>query len=81
VLTPHEAQAEGLDMKVYWQKIEEGRRADYVRALLEERRGVETRGDDPPRLAAIDAELARMGHEATAPAKRAETHEHKGAAA
>lgn len=56
--------------------------AAYVRALLEERRGAEarSRSDDADvaergaeRLAAIDAELQRMGHEAKPPARRAET--------
>jgi hypothetical protein len=62
-LTPHEALAEGLNMAEYWRQRKEAQQADYVRALLEERRGVETRGDDPERLAAINAELRRSGHE------------------
>jgi hypothetical protein len=47
-------------------------RAAYIRGLLEERHGAEIY-DKPERVKAIDAELARMGHEAKAPAKRAET--------
>lgn len=45
-------------------------RADYVRGLLEERLA---HAGDKDRVAAIDAELRRMGHEAAPPAKRAST--------
>jgi hypothetical protein len=62
-------------------------RADYVRGLLREKAGVGSRlagAEDEEsaaplheQIAAIDAELRRMGHEAKAPAKRAETREAK----
>jgi hypothetical protein len=47
-------------------------RKDYVAGLLRERGGAVAREDDE-HIAAIDAELKRMGHEAKAPAKRAES--------
>ena len=43
----------------------------YIRGLLDERRGYVARGDDA-RVAGVDAELKRVGYEAKAPAKRAE---------
>lgn len=43
---------------------------EYISALLEERRGYEMFGNADG-LAAIDAELARVGHKAKAPSKRA----------
>lgn len=42
----------------------------YIAALLHEREGYERYGDKDS-LQAVDAELARVGHEAKAPAKRA----------
>jgi hypothetical protein len=45
-------------------------RAAYIAAMIEERRGTVARGMDD-RTAAIDAELARVGHEGATPAKRA----------
>ena len=45
--------------------------AAYIAALLEERRGYEAAGDDGA-VAGVDAELARVGHKAKTPAKRAE---------
>ena len=62
---------------------------DYIAALLEERRGAQSKSgsDDEEvaekaseRLAAIDDELARVGHEAKAPAKRAEKRPSEGKA-
>ena len=52
-------------------------KADYIRALLEERRGCVGRDDREARLEAIDAELTRMGHRAATPRARAETREQK----
>lgn len=43
----------------------------YIAALLREREGRRLEEDEDA-LAAIDAELKRMGHKASAPAKRAE---------
>jgi hypothetical protein len=45
-------------------------RKAYITALLEERRAAEVNGK-PDRVAAINAELANVGHEGAAPAKRA----------
>jgi hypothetical protein len=45
-------------------------RQTYITALLEERRAAEVNGK-PERVAAISAELARVGHDGTTPAKRA----------
>lgn len=45
--------------------------AAYIAALLREREGRRIDEDDDA-VAAIDAELKRMGHKASAPAKRAE---------
>ena len=45
--------------------------AAYIAALLRERAGLEI-NEDEEALAAVDAELKRMGHKASAPAKRAE---------
>lgn len=42
----------------------------YIAGLLEERRGYEIYGNEAG-LAAVDAELERLGHKAKAPAKRA----------
>lgn len=44
----------------------------YIAGLLRERVGREQQGDDDA-VAKIDAELRRVGHKASAPAKRAET--------
>jgi hypothetical protein len=62
-------------MNLHRQQVEEEQRAGYVRALLEERRG---HLNDPARVEAINAELTRMGHKATAPAERAETRRRRG---
>jgi hypothetical protein len=43
----------------------------YIAGLLAERAGLEQKGDDEA-VKAVDAELKRMGHEAAAPAQRAE---------
>lgn len=48
----------------------------YIKALLEERRGAVTYGRDR-RVAAIDAELARLGAGGKPPGKRAATREEK----
>jgi hypothetical protein len=84
-LTPYEAQAQNVDMAEYQRQVEEEQRADYVAGLLREKAGVEQRGADYPkrlmRIDAIDVELRRMGHEAAAPAKHAETREAKQPAA
>jgi hypothetical protein len=45
-------------------------RQTYITALLDERRAAEVNGKTD-RVAAINAELARVGHEGTTPAKRA----------
>lgn len=45
--------------------------AQYVAALLDERRGYEARGDEAG-VAGVDAELERVGRKAKTPAKRAE---------
>lgn len=45
-------------------------RQTYITALLDERRAAEVNGKDD-RVAAINAELAAVGHEGTTPAKRA----------
>ena len=45
--------------------------ADRIKALLEERAG--PAANDPDRVANIDRELARFGHGAAPPAKRAAT--------
>ncbi len=42
----------------------------YIRALLEER-GYYIAQDRPEKVAEVDAELARVGHKAEAPVKRA----------
>lgn len=42
-----------------------------IRALLDERRGLEARGGLDDRIAAVDAELRRLGHVAETPQKRA----------
>ena len=47
-------------------------KANYIKALLEEREGCDKRGQSD-RLKDIDAELRKVGHEASAPAKRAES--------
>lgn len=44
----------------------------YIAALLRERAGLEIR-EDAEALAAVDAELARVGHRGKPPAKRATT--------
>lgn len=54
-------------------------REDYVRGLLEELRGATAR-EDEDRIKDVNAELARMGHKAAVPAKRAETREDKATA-
>lgn len=46
-------------------------RANTIRALLRERVGYETAGKQD-RVDAVNAELSRLGHTATAPQKRAE---------
>lgn len=46
-------------------------RAAQITALIEERRGYEIAGDTG-RIADVDAELRRLGHEGTTPAARAE---------
>ncbi len=46
-------------------------RKQMIATLLRERAGYEARGDKGG-VAAVDAELARYGHEAAAPAKKAE---------
>ena len=43
----------------------------YIEALLRERAGLLINGDEEG-VAAVDAELRRVGHKASAPAKRAE---------
>lgn len=43
---------------------------EYIAALLEERRGYALHGKTDM-VAGVDAELARVGHKAKAPAKRA----------
>ena len=43
----------------------------YIAALLRERAGLVI-AEDEEAIAAVDAELARVGHKAKAPAKRAE---------
>jgi hypothetical protein len=43
----------------------------YIAALLRERAGLVI-SEDEEALAAVDAELKRMGHKASAPQKRAE---------
>lgn len=45
-------------------------KAEHIRALLAERKGYEIHGNKDG-LAAVDAELKRLGHEAKPPAKRA----------
>jgi hypothetical protein len=45
--------------------------AEYIRALLEERRGYEAFGNAAG-IAEVDAELSRVGHKAKTPRKRAE---------
>lgn len=45
-------------------------RQAYIAALLDERRAMEQHGKDD-RVAAINAELAAVGHEGATPAKRA----------
>jgi hypothetical protein len=80
VLTPYEAGLQNVDMAAYWKQVEEGQRANYIRGLLEERRGA-VMHERKDQSKAIDAELGRMGHETATPAKRAETREHKGATA
>jgi hypothetical protein len=45
--------------------------AAYIAALLRERAGLVI-NEDEEALAAVDAELKRVGHKASAPAKRAE---------
>lgn len=47
-------------------------KAEYIKALLDERRGCERRGLTD-RVKDIDAELRKAGHEAATPAKRAES--------
>lgn len=46
-------------------------RQAYIKALLEERRGYESRGD-VERVAEVEAELRAVGHEGSTPASRAE---------
>lgn len=46
-------------------------RANYIAALLEEKRGYEIKGD-AARVADVDAELRAIGHEGATPAARAE---------
>ena len=48
------------------------KKSAYILALLEERRGCESRGLTD-RVKDIDDELKRQGHEAKTPAKRAES--------
>lgn len=43
---------------------------DLIAALIREREGYSRAGKDD-RVAEVDAELARLGHQAAAPAKRA----------
>lgn len=50
----------------------------YIAALLNERKGYVTYGNEAG-IADIDAELARLGHEAKPPAQRAEHMDRKGA--
>lgn len=45
--------------------------AAYIAALLREREGLVAREDEEA-VAAVDAELRRVGHRASPPAKRAE---------
>jgi hypothetical protein len=52
-------------------------RENYIRALLEERRGYVLHGLDD-RVAEVDAELARVGASAEPPAKRAATRKKQG---
>ena len=47
-------------------------KSDYIKSLLEERRYCERWGEDD-RVKAINAELRKVGHEAAAPVKRAES--------
>ena len=53
-------------------------RADQIRALITERAGYEVRGLDD-RVAAVDAELKRLGHAAKKPQARAEKRSSKAA--
>lgn len=46
-------------------------RADRIKALLRERAGYEQRGNQA-RVDAVNAELTRLGHGASAPQKRAD---------
>jgi hypothetical protein len=46
-------------------------RKTYITGLIEERRGYANRGLDD-KVAEVDAELRRMGHEASVPQERAE---------
>lgn len=47
-------------------------KADYIKSLLEERRYCERWGQDE-RVKDINAELRKVGHQSTTPAKRAES--------
>lgn len=47
-------------------------RAAQIAALIEERRGYEIHGQKD-RVAEVDAVLSHLGHQAQAPAKRAQT--------
>lgn len=51
---------------------------EYIAALLSERAGYVRYGNEAG-VQDIDAELARLGHDAKPPAKRAETMDRKGA--
>lgn len=46
-------------------------RSSLITALIEERRGYEVRNDED-KMAQVDEELRKMGHEGATPAQRAE---------
>jgi hypothetical protein len=52
--------------------VTDEQKAEYIKSLLEERRYC-VRWNEEDRVKAIDAELKKAGHEAAAPAKRAES--------
>jgi hypothetical protein len=52
--------------------VNDEQKAEYIKSLLEERRYC-VRWNEEERVKAIDAELRKAGHEANAPAKRAES--------
>ncbi len=52
--------------------LNDDQKAEYIKSLLEERAYC-VRWNEPDRVKAIDIELRKAGHEAKAPAKRAES--------